>query len=158
MDWIWITLGIILTISGIVGCIIPFIPGPPLSYIAILTLLAINENTFTVRFLGIWLIVTIAVTLLDYYVPIWWTKKFGGSRNGIWGATFGLIVGIFFFPPFGLIAGPFLGAFIGELIAGKDTRVALRSGFGSFIGFVAGTVMKLAVSVILAFYFFKAII
>jgi len=158
MDWIWITLGVLLTIAGIVGCIIPFIPGPPLSYIALLSLLAVNENIFTARFLGIWLVVTIVVTILDYYVPIWGTKKFGGSRNGIWGATIGLITGIFFFPPFGMIAGPFLGAFIGELIGGKDTQAALRSGFGSFVGFIAGTVMKLAVSVIMAFYFFRAII
>ncbi|PKP00840.1 MAG: DUF456 domain-containing protein [Bacteroidetes bacterium HGW-Bacteroidetes-9] len=158
MDWIWITLGIILTIAGIAGCILPFIPGPPLSYVALLTLLAIDENTFTARFLVIWLIVAIGVTLLDYYVPVWGTKKFGGSRKGVWGATIGLVIGIFFFPPFGLIAGPFFGAFVGELIEGKDTQAALRSGFGSFIGFVAGTVMKLTVSIIMAFYFFKAIL
>jgi uncharacterized protein len=158
MDWIWITLGVILTIAGIVGCIIPFIPGPPLGYLALLSLLVIDENIFTARFLGIWLAVTIVITLLDYYVPIWGTKQFGGSRNGVWGATIGLILGIFFFPPFGLIAGPFLGAFIGELIAGKDTPAALRSGFGSFIGFVAGTFMKLVASLIMAFYFFRAII
>lgn len=158
MDWIWITLGVVLTITGIAGCILPFLPGPPLSYIALLTLLAINENEFSTRFLGIWLTLTIAVTLLDYYVPIWGTKKFGGSSKGIWGATIGLIAGLFFFPPLGLIVGPFIGAFIGELIAGKDTPAALRSGFGSFIGFLAGTIMKLTVSIIMAFYFFRAII
>jgi uncharacterized protein YqgC (DUF456 family) len=76
----------------------------------------------------------------------------------VWGATFGLLIGIFFFPPFGMIAGPFIGAVVGELIAGKDSSTAIRSGFGSFIGFIAGTVMKLAVSFIMAFYFFKAII
>ena len=157
MDWIWITLGIVLTVAGIAGCILPFIPGPPLSYLALLTLIAIDENTFTARFLVIWLLVAIGVTLLDYYVPVWGTKKFGGSRKGVWGATIGLIIGIFFFPPFGMIAGPFIGAFVGELIEGKDTQAALRSGFGSFIGFVAGTVMKLTVSIIMAFYFFKAI-
>ena len=158
MDWIWITLGVVLTISGIAGCILPFLPGPPLSYIALLTLLVIDQNEFSTRFLGIWLVVTVAVTLLDYYVPVWGTKKFGGSSKGIWGATIGLIAGLFFFPPFGLIVGPFIGAFIGELIAGKDTSAALRSGFGSFIGFLAGTIMKLTVSIIMAFYFFRAII
>lgn len=158
MDWIWITLGVVLTISGIAGCILPFIPGPPLSFLALLTLLAINENEFSARFLGIWLVITIAVTLLDYYVPVWGTKKFGGSSKGIWGATIGLFAGIFFFPPFGLIAGPFIGAFIGELIGGKDTRTALRSGFGSFVGFLAGTIMKLTISIIMAFYFFRAVI
>ncbi|NTW24647.1 MAG: DUF456 domain-containing protein [Lentimicrobium sp.] len=158
MDWIWITLGVVLTISGIAGCILPFIPGPPLSYIALLTLLVIDKNEFSARFLGIWLVITIAVTLLDYYVPVWGTKKFGGSSKGIWGATIGLIAGLFLFPPFGLIAGPFIGAFIGELIGGKDTQAALRSGFGSFVGFLAGTIMKLTISIIMAFYFFRAII
>ncbi|MBK6346332.1 MAG: DUF456 domain-containing protein [Bacteroidales bacterium] len=158
MDWMWITLGVVLTIAGIAGCILPFIPGPPLSYSALLVLLIVDEQTFTSRFLIVWLLVTTVVTILDYYVPVWGTKKFGGSRKGVWGATIGLVAGIFFFPPFGMIAGPFLGAFLGELIEGKDTQAALRSGFGSFIGFVAGTVMKLTVSVIMAFYFFRAVI
>ena len=154
----WITLGVVLTIAGIAGCILPFIPGPPLSYSALLVLLIVDEQTFTSRFLIVWLLVTTVVTILDYYVPVWGTKKFGGSRKGVWGATIGLVAEIFFFPPFGMIAGPFLGAFLGELIEGKDTQAALRSGFGSFIGFVAGTVMKLTVSVIMAFYFFRAVI
>ena len=158
MDWIWISLGVLFTIAGIAGCILPLIPGPPLSYIALLLLLAVNDQTFAPRFLIIWLLITVIVTLLDYYVPVWGTKKFGGSRKGVWGATIGLVLGIFFFPPFGMIAGPFLGAFAGELIEGKDTRTALRSGFGSFLGFVAGTVMKLTVSIIMAFYFFRAIL
>ncbi|MFH1119334.1 MAG: DUF456 domain-containing protein [Bacteroidota bacterium] len=157
MDWIWISLGVILTVAGIAGCILPFIPGPPLSYIALLVLLIIDDHMFTARFLIIWLMVTVVVTMMDYYVPLWGTRKFGGSRTGVWGATIGLIVGIFFFPPFGMIAGPFMGAFLGELIEGKDVQAALRSGFGSFIGFIAGTVMKLTVSVIMAFYFFRAV-
>jgi uncharacterized protein YqgC (DUF456 family) len=158
MDWIWITLGVVLTVAGIAGCILPFIPGPPLSYIALVVLLIVDKNTFTSQFLITWFLVTIAVTLLDYYVPVWGTRKFGGSSKGVWGATIGLVAGIFIFPPFGIIAGPFLGAFVGELIEGKDTQAALRSGFGSFIGFIAGTVMKLTVSVIMAFYFFRAVI
>lgn len=158
MDWIWITLGVVLTVAGIAGCILPFIPGPPLSYIALVVLLIVDKNTFTSQFLIAWFLVTIAVTLLDYYVPVWGTRKFGGSSKGVWGATIGLVAGIFIFPPFGIIAGPFLGAFVGELIEGKDTQAALRSGFGSFIGFIAGTVMKLSVSVIMAFYFFRAVI
>lgn len=158
MDWIWITLGVILTIAGIAGCILPFIPGPPLSYVALLTLLAVDSAMFTPRFLVIWLLVTIAVTILDYYVPIWGTKKFGGSKGGVWGATIGLLVGLFFFPPLGMIIGPFAGAVIGEIAVGKDTNAALKAGLGSFIGFIAGTVMKLAVSAAMAFYFFREII
>jgi len=158
MEWFWITLGVVLTIAGIAGCIVPLIPGPPLSYAALVIIqFALNEP-FTGRFMVIWLLLTIAVTLLDYFVPIWGTRKYGGSRSGMWGATIGLIIGIFFFPPMGIVLGPFIGAYAGELIIGKDSATALRSGFGSFVGFVAGTVMKLAVSMIMAFYFFNAII
>lgn len=158
MDWIWITLGIVLTLAGIAGCILPFIPGPPLSYIALLSLLLVNSDQFTARFMTIWLIITIIVTLLDYYVPIWGTIKFGGSSSGVWGATLGLLAGLIFFPPFGIIAGPFIGAIAGELIRGKDLKTAVKSGIGSFAGFIAGTVMKLVVSLIMAFHFFKAVI
>lgn len=158
MEWIWITLGTLLTIAGIVGCIIPLIPGPPLSYAALLLLHFTLNEPFSNRFLAVWLLLTIFVTLLDYYVPIWGTKKFGGSRSGIWGSTIGLIIGLFFFPPFGIIVGPFIGAVAGELLVRKDMSDALRSGFGSFLGFIAGTIMKLTVSVIMGFYFFKTII
>ena len=89
-----------------------------------------SEPPFTANFIVMWALITAGVTLLDYYVPIWGTKKLGGSKKGIWGATFGLVIGIFFFPPLGLIIGPFIGAVIGELIAGKDTNTA--SIFASF--------------------------
>jgi uncharacterized protein YqgC (DUF456 family) len=158
MEWVWITLGIILTIAGIVGCIIPLIPGPPLSYAALLIVHFTLNEPFSNRFLILWLLLTILVTLLDYYVPIWGTQKFGGSKSGVWGSAIGLILGLFIFPPFGIIAGPFIGAVAGELLGGKDMSNALRSGFGSFLGFIAGTIMKLVVSLIMGFYFFKAII
>lgn len=158
MEWVWITLGTLLTIAGIVGCIIPLIPGPPLSYAALLILHFTLDEPFSSRFLIVWLLLTILVTLLDYYVPIWGTQKFGGTRGGMWGSTIGLIIGLFFFPPFGIIVGPFIGALVGELLGGKEISSALRSAFGSFLGFIAGTIMKLTVSAILAFYFFKAII
>lgn len=158
MEWMWITLGVVLTIGGIVGCIIPFLPGPPLNYAALLVAYFALDEPFTRKFLVVWLVLTIIVTLLDYYVPIWGTRKFGGSKSGIWGSTIGLIIGLFFFPPFGMIIGPFIGAVAGELLSGKNTEHAFRSGFGSFIGFIAGTVMKLAVSSIMGFYFFRAVI
>ncbi|MDY0103579.1 MAG: DUF456 domain-containing protein [Lentimicrobium sp.] len=158
MEWVWITLGTLLTIAGIVGCIIPLIPGPPLSYAALLIIHFTLDEPYTSRFLILWLILTIVVTLLDYYVPIWGTKKFGGSKSGMWGSTIGLIIGICVFPPFGIIAGPFIGAVAGELLAGKDMSNAMRSGLGSFLGFIAGTIMKLTISLIMGFHFFKAII
>lgn len=158
MEWFWLTLGVILTIAGLVGCILPLIPGPPLVYAAVMIAQYTLDKPFTTRFMVVWLILVFIVVLLDYYVPIWGTKKFGGSKSGIWGSTIGLIIGLFFFPPFGIIAGPFIGAVVGELLIGKDMQRALRSGLGSFLGFITGAIMKLAVSLFLGFHFFKAII
>jgi len=151
MDLVWIILSGGLIIIGIIGCIIPVIPGPPISFIGLLLLQLKTIPPFSARFLAIWAVITIGVTVLDYIVPAYGTKKFGGSRHGMWGSIIGLFFGLFFFPPFGIIIGPFAGAVIGEMITGKEFNNALRSGFGSFLGFIAGTIMKLAVSVFLAY-------
>ena len=156
MDLLWIILGCILLIVGILGSFLPVLPGPPLAWIALLIQQLRAEKPYTSNFLVIWALVTTAVLLLDYYVPIWGTKKLGGSKAGMWGATFGLIVGIFFLPPIGIILGPFIGAVIGELITGKDFNIALKSGFGSFLGFIAGVVMKAGITLIMGFYLIKS--
>lgn len=153
IDWLWISIGLILLIVGIIGCILPVLPGQALSWASLLMLQFTSEPPFTVKFIVIWALITAGVTLLDYYVPIWGTKKLGGSKSGIWGATIGLVLGVFFFPPIGLIIGPFIGAYAGELVAGKNSQVAFKSGLGSFLGFVAGTMMKLAISIIMGYYF-----
>ena len=158
MDYVLITLGVIFLISGILGCVLPVIPGPPLSYVGLLLLHFTERYHFSTRFLIIWAAITIVVYALDYIIPAWGTKKFGGSKRGIWGSIIGLVIGLFFFPPFGIIIGPFLGAVIGELTAGKDSGAALKSGFGSFIGFLAGTLLKLITSGMMTWYFFKELI
>lgn len=158
MDYVLISLGVIFIISGILGCVLPVIPGPPLSYIGLLFLHFTERYQFSSRFLIIWAAITIVVYALDYLIPAWGTKKFGGSKRGVWGSIIGLVVGLFFFPPFGIIIGPFLGAVIGELTAGKDSGAALKSGFGSFIGFLAGTLLKLITSGMMTWYFFKELI
>lgn len=158
MEWIWIVAGIVLSVVGIIGSVLPALPGPPLNYIALLILHFSGRHEFTDRFLISWLIITLAVLALDYLIPIYGARMSGGTKKGIWGATIGLVAGIFLFPPFGMIIGPFIGAVIGEMLAGKDLNLAIRAGTGTFIGFIAGTVVKLAVSIIMAFYFFAAII
>jgi uncharacterized protein YqgC (DUF456 family) len=157
MDIFLIVTGIILLLAGIAGCIIPFLPGPPLAYASLILLQLSSYHPFSEKFLVIWALVTTAVVLADYYIPVWGTKKFGGTKGGVWGATIGLIVGMFFFPPFGLIAGPFIGAFAGEIINNQDRDKAFRSALGSFIGFVAGTLMKLGISVVMGYYFVAAL-
>ena len=158
MDYVLIVLGVLLIISGILGCVLPVLPGPPLSYLGLLLLHFTTRYQFTTRFLVIWAIITVVVYALDYIIPAWGTKRFGGSKRGIWGSVIGLVIGLFFFPPFGIIIGPFLGAIIGELSSGKDSGTALKSGFGSFMGFLAGTLLKLMASGMMTWYFFKELI
>jgi uncharacterized protein len=155
MDYVLIALGALFIISGILGGILPVLPGPPMSYIGLLLLHITEKYQFSTRFLIIWFIIAAVITLIDYLIPIWGTKRFGGSKQGIWGSIIGLVIGLFFFPPFGIIIGPFLGAIVGELTAGKDSGAALRSGFGSFMGFLAGTLIKLIASGLMAWHFGK---
>jgi uncharacterized protein YqgC (DUF456 family) len=79
---------------------------------------------------------------LDYVIPAWGTKRYGGTKYGVWGSTIGVFVGMFF-GAIGIIVGPLVGAIVGELIGGKGQKEALRAGWGSFVGILCGTVLKL---------------
>ena len=157
MDALLIFLGVLCIIAGIIGSVLPVLPGIPLSYGGILLLHFTEKIQFSVEFLIFWAIIVIAVSLLDYYIPIWGTKKFGGSKLGVWGCAIGMVVGIFL-GPWGIIIGPFAGAVIGELTGGKQSTAALKAGFGSFLGFIAGVATKLVVGGFLLFYAIKEII
>ncbi len=157
MDWIFIVFGTILIIVGIVGSLVPVLPGPPLSFFGLLLLQFREEPAFTWKFVIIWGVITLVITVLDYIFPSIGTKKYGGSRWGIIGCFMGFGVGLFFGIP-GIILGPFIGALLGEVLGGKDFHQALRPALGSFIGFIVGTVMKLIAALVMAFYFFANII
>lgn len=157
MDIVLIILGAIFLIIAIVGCIIPALPGPPLGYIGLLLLHFTDKYHFDTRFLVIWAVIAIVSTILDNLIPIWGTKKYGGSKKGVWGSTIGLLIGMFF-GPVGIIIGPFLGAMVGELIEGKETNDALRSAFGAFIGLLGGVVLKLVVTGFMVYYFVEALL
>jgi uncharacterized protein YqgC (DUF456 family) len=140
-----------LMLAGIAGCILPFLPGPPLAFGALLLQQLRDTAPFSTEFLIWWAVIAAVVTLLDYVIPVYGTKKFGGTKYGVWGSTIGLIVGLFI-PPLGLIIGPFVGAFIGEMIASSNSQVAFRAALGSFIGFVVGTLLKLVVCLVMGWY------
>jgi len=157
MDVFWIVLGSVLMLAGLAGCILPLIPGPPLAYIGLLVLQLRTDPPFTTKFLIIWAVITIIVTALDYVIPLYGTRKFGGSKYGIWGCTIGLIAGLWL-GPLGIIIGPFIGAFIGEFIAQNNSTHAFRAALGSFIGFLFGTLLKLIVCLVMVWYFVTALI
>jgi len=108
LDFLWIALGVILFLVGVIGCFIPAIPGPPLAYVSLLLLQLTEAKPFSTKFLIIWALVVIVVTILDYAIPPYATKKLGGSRNGVIGSTIGVIMGLFIFPPWGILIFPFL--------------------------------------------------
>jgi uncharacterized protein YqgC (DUF456 family) len=151
-------LGALLVLIGFLGSVLPILPGPPISWAGLLLLKwtsyaddrgAAYENT-----LWILLFFVILVTILDYVVPIMGTKKFGGSKRGVWGATIGVVVGLFF-GPLGIIIGPFLGAYIGEISTGKREKDALRAAWGSFVGFMLGVGLKLMVCGTILFFYIR---
>ena len=155
MEVIIIIAGILLIIVGIVGCFVPGIPGPPLAYLSLLLLMIGENDPFSMKFLIIMALVVAVVTALDYAIPALGAKKFGGSNYGMVGAVIGIIAGIFFFPPFGFIIFPFVGAIIGEIIYSKNTDNALKAAIGTVAGLLFGTVLKLSLTVVMAYYFFS---
>ncbi len=156
-DYILLIFAIILMILGIIGCLLPVLPGPPLSYLGLLLLHFTRFADFSSTLLITLAVVVVVVSILDYVVPIWGTRKFGGSKYGARGATVGLIIGLFLGPP-GIIIGPFIGAVVGELIFKDDMKYAIKAGFGSLLGFLTGVGLKLAASFVMTFYFVKALI
>jgi len=155
-DYLLLAAGIFLMIFGLIGCLVPVLPGPPLSYLGLILLHFSRFGEFNKTTLIILALVTIAVTIADYLVPVWGTRKFGGSKYGMRGATIGLIIGLFL-GPVGIIIGPFAGAFVGEMIFKDDIKYALKAGLGSLLGFLTGIGLKLAASFVMAFYFIKEV-
>ncbi len=155
--YVLLGIGIIFMILGIIGCLAPVLPGPPLSFLGLLSIHFTRFGHFTRATLITFAVITLAVSVLDWLVPIWGTKKFNGSKYGARGATVGLIIG-FFLGPVGIILGPLIGAFVGEMIFRDNFKYAVKAGFGSLLGFLTGIGLKLAASFVMTFYFIRALI
>ena len=155
IETLLIIIGLLIAFVGLIGCVIPAIPGPLLNFLALVILELAIDDAFTSDFFILWGIITIVVTVLDYVLPIMGAKVYKASGFGIWGSIIGMILGILFFPPFGMILGLFVGAVLGELIAGKEEWQALKVGTVTFVASMLMILAKLAVSGIMTFYFIK---
>ena len=131
MDVIWIILAAILILAGLVGSVAPLLPGPPLSYVGLLLMQLTTNPPYTLTFMLVWAGIVIAVSALEYLIPVYGAKKLGGSKYGLWGCTIGLFAGIWF-GPWGVILGPFIGAFLGELIASNQSGLAFKAALRIF--------------------------
>lgn len=201
MDIVLIVLGAICLLIGLLGSVLPVLPGVPLSYLGLWLLHWTDRASFSWQFLTVWAVVVVVIQVLDYFIPAWGTKKFGGTKWGVWGSTIGLLLG-FVIGPLGIVLGPFVGAVVGELlyfnqhpealtpptptiIMPQDENTqsegdnnasprpvkpvikpkpqtpfnrALRAGFGSFIGLLAGTIVKIVCCGMMIYYFVKELI
>lgn len=147
MDYFLLLLSLILLVLGLIGSVLPALPGLPCSWLGIFSLSFIDGLEISSPVLWGSFVVMVVVSVLDYVIPAQGTKRFGGSKYGVWGTNIGLIVGLFAPIPFGFIIGPFVGAFVGEIIYNsKDHNRALKAATGSFLGFLASTFMKLIVA------------
>lgn len=152
METVVVILAVIAGLIGIAGSILPGLPGPPVGWVGLLLLYIWGDgtdaagNTMPLDTLIIWGVVVLAVSVIDYVVPMYFTKMTGGSKYAERGAMVGMIAGII--PtPIGMILGSFLGAFIAEIAWGnKSEGEALKAAFGSFLGFITGTGIKLIAS------------
>ena len=153
MDWIVSVLAVLAGVIGIAGSILPALPGTPVGWVGLLILyiwghgVNASGDPMTMKTLIIWGVAVLIVSVIDYFVPMYFTKVTGGSRYAERGAMAGLIVGIFL-TPVGMILGSFLGAFLSEMYWGKkEAGPALKAAVGSFLGFLFGTGIKTIVAV-----------
>ena len=157
MDTIYEWLGWGLIALGAIGCFVPVLPGPVLSYAALFVALAIGDHAQpTVTCLVVAGAATAVVSVLDSFVPAMGAKKFHCTKAGTTGCFVGTFAGMFFLP-FGVLLGPFLGALAGELLFGRPLKEAMSGAFGAFLGFMLGLILKLACCGFIAYCFFNAI-
>ena len=159
LEIIVIIIGAILILLGLVGSVLPILPGPPLGFIGLFVFAWVRNFSppLTPTLIIIMMIITVVVTVVDYFIPLIGAKKYGASKWGIYGSIVGMIIGAFI-SPLGMLLGAFIGAVLVEwMVSRKETR-ALRAGWGIFIGTLLGTILKLGASGIMAYYFLLAVI
>lgn len=159
LEAILIALAVILIIVGIAGSVLPVLPGPPLSWLGLLVLKfapSIGERLSWSVVVAVGLL-TLAVFILDNVLPVWSTKKIGGSKKVVWGAGIGSVAG-FWFGPFGIILGPFIGAMVAGLVSGLHIKAALKHASGAFVGFFTGIVLKFINLGVIVYWFVKVVV
>ena len=152
---IFFGFGILFVIAGLIGCIVPVLIGPLLSFAGLMLLHLSTYGEFSAALLITLGVLALVSSVVDNILPVIGVQKTGGSKRAVTGSIIGLVMGLFIFPPFGLIIFPFFGALIAELTAGRKFFDALKTSFGSFIGLMLGIAMKLAVSGMILYYFAK---
>ncbi len=151
-------VAILFFVAGFVGIVFPVLPGVILIWVGMLVygLMTGFESLSWLFFVGQGAAVAFTI-FVDYAATVWGVHRFGGSRVAVWGGIAGMVLGIVLFGPFGIIIGPFLGAFAAELLLRRSAHQALRVGMGTLIGFLGSTATKLLIAGAMLLWFFMEI-
>ena len=159
MTFLIIVFSIILLILGVIGSILPIVPGPPLSFIGLLLLHLFTPFVMQEDYLFLFGISAALITFLDYWLQVYSVKLFGGGKASTIGVIIGILVGVFIFPPVGVLVGPFLGAYIGAIVESDfDLVKSFKIAFGSLIGFLGGTILKFVYSIVVIWQYLDFLI
>lgn len=158
MDILGLIIAVLFFAAGLAGTFLPAIPGAPLIWLGMLIygLIAGFESLTVWFFVGQALAVAM-VFFVDYAANVWGVRRYGGGGAAVWGSLAGLVLGLVFMGPLGIIFGPFIGAVAGELAVQKPLAVAVRSGIGSIVGLIGGLAFKLVIEAGMIIWFFVAI-
>ncbi len=158
METAIVIIALLLAFAGILGCLVPFLPGPPLSFAGLLLLHFGTATSFNPTFIWIVAAIVVFVSIADYVFPSAGARIYGASKYGTWGSFIGLFLGLFFFPPLGLIAGPVAGALVGEIISGRTIGQARKAAFGTVVSFLILLTIKLILSIYITWKIVAAVI
>jgi len=157
MDFIlWIIIALLMLV-GLVGTLLPLVPG----HVLILAGAVLHQVMLADGKAGWWMVALLAVLLLlsmlvDFLSGAVGARTFGASRWGAVGGILGAIVGLFF-GLIGLVVGPLVGVLLGELLTGKGILPAGKSTWGTFLGGVAGTAIKFLLALLMVAVFAGAL-
>lgn len=153
METVAFVLALVVMLVGVIGVLLPAIPGIPLIWVAMLVYgLFDGFEQMSVNFLVVTFVVVVGAQVAEHYAKAWGAQRFGAGRAGTWGAVIGSIIGIFFMP-LGLVVGPFAGALLGELLAGRPTKEAMRAGWGGLVGVLGSVVINFMIAIALTVSF-----
>ncbi len=150
-------VALLLALVGVLGAVLPILPGAVFSVLALVIRYFCSAELVSLQQLLIWSGVCIFFMILDFVLPIFMTKRLGGSKSGMTGATIGMVVGLIAFPPFGILFGPFVGAVMGEMMNDKDDVAgAFKVGLATFFAFILSTGLKFIASLGVLWILIKA--
>lgn len=158
MDIALYLLATALIIGGLIGSVIPALPGLPMIFGGVWLVAAMDNY----RHIGLWWLLLIgglgtAGVIIEFIASTLGAKRVGASRLALWGASLGTLVGMFFSIP-GLLLGPFIGALLGELASGTSVLRSAHVGVGTWIGLLFGTLLKLVISLMMVGLFGLALL